>query len=223
MRNLSGLTKTFIYILVGFLFSLGILFIFLVPSGKLSVVDILRFFLSPALIALIAATFGAWMGAKSNIKASQADLAQTYLSLLDLMKEDIRINMRIMMKVQDTLQILQAQGRQPAAEELAPESVHTMFFEDIEFHKLRQLTPDTMISDIFNVRTMRYILDQWNTLVSKFYREDNPALREEGKREIIKHLTSDSPDVNFIETCKRALDSIDLMQSSIVRNVLKSV
>lgn len=220
---MSGLTKIFIYILVGILFSLIILFAFIVPSGKVSATDILRLFLSPAIIGLIAASFGAWVGAKSNKKANQADLAETYMSLLDLMKEDIRINLRIMARVQDKIVTLASQKKIAAPGELAPESLHTMFFENIEFHKLRQLTPSAMITDIFNIRNMRYVFNQWNELVAKYYREEDAAQHTDGERGIVRHLTAESADENFIESCKRALNSIDMMQQSMFRSVLKSI
>jgi len=223
MLKVSGFTRIFLYILVGFFFALTILFVFFVPTGKLSMLDILRLFLSPGIIALIAATFGAWIGTKSNIKATQANLAQTYISLLDLMKEDIRINIRIMSKVLDRFRIRQAQNRPLQPKELSPESAHTMFFEDIEFHKLRQLTSVDMIADIFNIRNMRYVFDHWNDLVAKYYREGDQHEQKEGERELLEHLTIDSPDSNFITAGKKALDSIDLMQSNIVQNILKKV
>jgi hypothetical protein len=217
------MTQRLLYVVIGFVLALIILSALLLPSGNFTALDIWRFFLSPGIVALIAATFGARAGASSHIRASQSDQARTYLSLLDLVREDVRINMDIMLQTRERIRAIEGQDRKPGIFELAPESVHTMFFEDIEYPQLRKLVPRESITDIFQIRTITYVFEQWNRQVDKYYCEDSPIMRDDGEAKIIEHLTTDAPGRNFIAACEAALRAIDALQVQMSRLTAKKV
>jgi hypothetical protein len=204
-----------LYIMLGFMGSLAVFSLAIPWSQHFTVLDLWRFFVSPGIVSLIAATFGARAGAQSNIRASEEDLARTYWSLLDLASEDIRINMNIMLRVRAKIRTVEKEGRKPVFYELEPQQVHTMFFEDIEYPKLRKIVTGNGIEDIFRVRNVKYVFDRWNTIVSKYYVADKPLVHDEGEAEIIKYLTVGTPGDNFIVACETALMGIRRIQAQI--------
>jgi uncharacterized membrane protein YccC len=92
-----------LYVLLGSLLALLLYSILLPSSQQFTALDLWRFFVSPAIISLIAASIGARAGARSNVKATEEDLAKTYASLLDLAGQDIRINLDIMKQVRNRI------------------------------------------------------------------------------------------------------------------------
>lgn len=197
-----------LYLLLGFLGSLLVFSLSFPNAQHFTILDVWRFFVSPGIISLIAATIGARAGARSMLAVTEDDLTRTYLSLLDLAAEDLRANLRILAGVRGRIEAVHRLGRGTVSYELRPETVHTLFLEDIEYPKLRRIVPHECTGDIFNLRNMKYVFDRWNEIVRKYYNRDTPLVRDEGEEEIVRHLSEDNHD-NFITACQTALVSID--------------
>lgn len=202
-----------LYALLG-MFTGFIIFSTVFPhTQKITTVDIWRFFISPGIISLIAATIGARAGAHSNTRAMEKELAKTYWSLLDLASRDIRINVEIMQRVRDRIAEIERAGRKPVFYELEPESVHTMFFQDIEYPRLRKVVSGRATEDIFHVRNLKYIFDRWNATVQKYYATDKPLLHDEGEAELVRFLKPGTE--NFIQACIAALEGVERIKAEI--------
>lgn len=203
-----------LYLLLGFIGSLLVFSLTFPNTQHFTVLDVWRFFVSPGIISLIAATIGARAGARSTLDVAEDDLTRTYLGLLELAGEDLRINFRIMVGVRDRVESICRLGRRPVSYELRPETVHTLFFEDVEYPKLRRVVPYECTSDIFNLRTMKYVFDRWNEIVRKYYDRDTPLMRDEGEEEMVRYLTGGDRE-NFITASEKAIVSIDRLLTSL--------
>jgi hypothetical protein len=206
-----------LYLLLGFVAAL-LVFSFVFPSSQnFTIMDLWRFFVSPGIVALVAASIGARAGARSHIRVSEEDLARTYWSVLDLAAADVRVNKEIMETVRGRILSIKQQGRKPVLNELEPRSVHTMFFKDIEYPKLRKVVPAGYTTDIFHIRNLEYVFDRWNALVSMYYALDRPLVREEGEEELMKFLTTDVAGQNFVAACEYALRGIERIKDALAR------
>ena len=210
-----------LYFFVGFLSALLLVSISFPFKEGFTSLDILRYFVFPGVVALFAAMFGAKAGAQSHIKASQEDLAETYLGLMDLVSRDIKENKEIMENVKQKYEELKKQNRDLQPFELNPQLVHTMFFEDIEYPKLRKIISKECIDNIFHIRNIRYVFERWDNIVKRYYETGNYSIYKDGEKEIIKYLTIEDPRINFIKACETAISAIERIKSEISGDVNK--